>query len=297
MTDRPLIQRDNGGFVLIAVLSVLALLSAMVVVVLGASRDSVDAALLSSLETRRQALLQSGLSLAAYELVQLGLPIDRVNNQQFRFDDGTITLGVTTDAGQIDLNASGKDLLAAAYRAAGLTALSPQIFAARVIDWRDADEKETENGAEASAYAEAKLDYRPRNGAFRNIDDLRWVMGVSAADIQALRGFLTIYNPRGRLNTYAASPGLIAALPRIASETVSEVVLARARPGAAASETLDDLLLVQASLVDTAPPVTFRVRIEAMLKGVPEPRRVEAVITSGVAAGSAFHVLYWSGDH
>jgi general secretion pathway protein K len=268
----------------------------MVVVVLGASRDSADAALLSSLETRRQALLQSGLSLAAYELVQLGLPIDGVNNQQFRFDDGTITLTVTTDAGKVDLNASGKDLLAAAYKAAGLTALSPQVFAGRVMDWRDADEKESENGAEASAYAEAKLDYRPRNSAFRNIDDLRWVMGVSPADIKALRGFLTIYNPRGRLNTYAATPAIIAALPRVAPETVGEVVLARARPGAAASEKLDDLLLVQASLVDTAPPVTYRVGIQAMLKGVPEPRRAEAVIASGVAAGSAFHVLYWSGD-
>lgn len=288
--------RDPGGFVLIAVLSVLALLSAVVVVLLGLSRGSVDAAMLSSIETRRQAMLQSGLSLAAYELIELGLRPDRVNGQQFRLDDGTITLTVSTDAGKVDLNASGRALLAAAYTAAGLTALSPDIFAGRVIDWRDGDDDQTENGAETQAYGEADLDHRPRNGSFRGIDDLHWVMGVSSADVEALRPFLTVYNPRGRLNSYAASPEIIRALPRVAPETVDEVVLARAQPGADASERLDDLLLVQASLVDTAPPVTFRIGIHALLKGAPEPLTTEAVITSGVAAGSAFHVLYMSGD-
>lgn len=111
-----------------------------------------------------------------------------------------------------------------------------------------------------------------------------------------MRPFLTVYNPRGRLNSYAASEAIIRALPRVAPETVDEVVLARARPGTDASERLDDLLLVQASLVDTAPPVTFRVGISALLRGVPEPLIAEAVITSGVAAGSSFHVLYLSGD-
>ena len=295
MTDGHMVRRDGGGFVLIAVLSVLALLSAMVVVLISMSRTSVDTAQLSAIETRRQAMLQAGLSLAAYELLELGLEMDRVNGQQFRLDDGTITLTVSTDAGKVDLNASGKDLLAAAYTAAGLTTLSPQTFAGRVIDWRDADENESENGAEASAYAEAKLDHQPRNGAFRTIDDLRWVMGISSADIEAMRGYLTIYNPRGRLNSYAAPAAIIAALPRVASETVGEVLLARAEPGMGASAKLDDLLLVQASLVDTVPPVTYRVGIRAHLKGVSEPHLVEAVIASGIAAGSAFHVLYWSG--
>lgn len=296
MTGARTDRRHDGGFVLIAVLSVLALLSAMVVVLSGLSRGSVDTAKLSSIETRRQAILQAGLSLAAYELLHLGLAMERVNGQQFRLDDGTITLAVSTDAGKVDLNASGRNLLAAAYTAAGLTALTPQDFAGRVIDWRDGDENESENGAEAPAYAEAGFDYRPRNGAFRNIDDLRWVMGVSSADIEVLRPYLTIYNPRGRLNSYAAPEALIAALPRVASETVGEVLLVRAEPGADASEKLDDLLLVQASLVDTVPPVTYRIGILAQLKGVSKAQQIEAVIASGVAPGSPFHVLYVSGN-
>jgi general secretion pathway protein K len=295
MTGRFVVCNSRDGFVLIAVLSVLALLSAIVVVLLGMSRDSVDAALLASLETRQEAMFQSALSLAAYELFQLGLTPERVNGQQFRLDEGTAMLTVTTDAGKIDLNASGKDLLGAAYVAAGLTALSPPSFAGRVIDWRDGDDKMSEEGAEALDYADAKLDYRPRDGAFRNIDDLRWVMGVSAADAEALRYLVTVYNPRGRLNSYAAPESVIRALPKVASETVEDVLAARAKPGVAASARLDDLLLVQASLIDTAPPVTYRVSIQIVADGAPEPRRAEAVIAAGAAASIPFHVLYWSG--
>jgi general secretion pathway protein K len=295
MTHLPTLRRDREGFVLIAVLSVLALLSAMVVVMLGMSRDSVDAALLSSVETRREALFQSGLSMAAYELFQLGLTPDRINGQQFRFDEGTVMLNVTTDAGLVDLNASGRDLLAAAYTAAGLTTLSPQAFAGRVIDWRDADDDASANGAETSAYMDAKLDFRPRNGGFRNVDDLRWVMGLSAADLQTLRPFVTVYNPRGRLNTYAATASLIGALPKVDPVTVDEVLAARSNPSVSMSEKLDDLLLVQASLIDSVPPVTYRIDLEIILGGASEPRHAEAVLAGGAIAGIPFHVLHWSG--
>lgn len=289
-------REDRNGFVLIAVLSVLAILSVIVVALLGMSRDSVDAALLSSHETRQKALLQSGLSLAAYELFQLGLAPGQVDGQQLRFDEGSLELTVTTDASKVDLNASGKDLLAAAYVAAGLTAMSPKAFAGRVIDWRDADDKPEEYGAERSFYDEAKLGFGPRNAAFRSVDDLRWVAGVSAADVRALRPFLTVFNPRGRLNTYAALPSIIAALPKVDPATVDAVIAARASPGRSTSASLDDLLLVQASMIDTASPVTFRIGITLRPSGATVARRAEAIIAAGAVSGVPFHVLHWSGD-
>lgn len=296
MTGARTDRGERDGFVLIAVLTVLTLLSAIVVVVSRMSRDSVDAAILSSQETRHEAMVQSGLSLAAYELFQLALPPERVSGQQFRFDEGVILLTVSTDAGKVDLNASGRELLAAAYTAAGLTSLSPQVFAARVIDWRDPDDDLSDDGAEASNYADAKLGHRPRNGPFRHVDDLRWVLGVSAPDIQSLRSFVTMHNPRGRLDVFAAPASIIRALPKVAPETVDEVLEARANRSAAATEKLEDLLLVQASLIDAAPPATYRIGIQVMLDDTARPGRVDAVITAGVTTDIPFHVLYWSGD-
>lgn len=289
-------RSGRDGFVLIAVLSVLALLSAMVVVALGMSRDSVDAALLTGFETRRAAIVQSGLSLAAYELFQLGLPPERLNGQQFRFNEGTIVLSATTDTAKVDLNASGRDLLAAAYKAAGLVTLSPQRFADRVIDWRDADDKIGDEGAEAQDYSEAQRNDGPRNGPFRNVDDLRGVLGVSRGDVEMLREFVTIHNPRGRLNAYAAPGAILAALPKMAPETVEQVLDVRKNHSAATSETLDDLLLVQASMIDTVPPATYRVVIRAQTSGSMASRDTEVVIAAGVTPGASFYVLHWSGD-
>lgn len=288
---------DNiNGFVLIAVLTVLTLLSALVVVMLSMSRDSIDVAVLSSMGTKRQALVQSGLSLAAYELFQLGLPPERVSGGQFRVENGVITLTVSTDTAKADLNASGKELLAAAYTAAGLTALSPKEFAARVVDWRDEDNDITTGGAEASDYENATLGFGPRNGRFRNVDDLRWVMGLSSTDIQTLRNFVTVHNPRGRLNVFAAPASIIGALPKVAPETVDEVLKVRAKRSVRTTETLDDLLLVQAALIDAVPASTYRIGMEILLNGETNPRRSEAVIADGTSPAIPFHVLYWSGD-
>ncbi|UVC12607.1 general secretion pathway protein GspK (plasmid) [Rhizobium sp. TH2] len=284
---------DTNGFVLIAVLTVLTLLSAMVVVMLGMSRDSIDIAALSGIETKRQAMVQSGLSLAAYELFQLGLPPERVSGGQFRLNDGMIAFTVSTDTAKADLNASGKDLLAAAYMAAGLTTLSPQEFAARVIDWRDENDDISAGGAEGQDYV--KLDYLPRNGRFRSVDDLRWVIGLFPEDIKALRRFVTVYNPRGRLNVFAAPASMIAALPKVAPETVDEVLQARSTRSATATDTLDDLLLVQAALIDAAPASTYRIGMELLSNGEVNPRRTEAVIAAGTSPEIPFLVLYRSG--
>lgn len=287
-------KRD--GFVLIAVLTVLTLLSTMVVVMLSMSRDSIDVAVLSNMTTKRQAMIQSGLALAAYQLFQIGLPPDRVNGAQFRFNTGVITLAVSTDTAKADLNASGKELLAAAYSAAGLTALSPKEFAARVIDWRDEDDDITSGGAEALDYENAKLDFAPRNGRFRNVDDLRWVIGLAPIDIQTLRNFVTVHNPRGRLNAFAAPASIIAALPKVSAETVDEVLKARTERSATTTETLDDLLLVQAALIDAVPASTYRIGLAILLNGETRPWRSEAVIADGTSPAIPFHVLYRSGD-
>jgi general secretion pathway protein K len=286
-------QSGRQGFVLIAVLTVLALLSGMVVVMLGLSRGSVDAAVLARADLERDAMAQSAASLAAYQLFLLGMPADRVSGQQIRLDQGVVTLTVSSDAGKVDINTAGRDLLAAAYVASRLTSLTPQSFAARVMDWRDQDDAVTTDGAEAADYTAAKLDHAPRNRGFRTVDDLRWVFGVSAADVTALRNFVTIYNPRGRLDVFSAPAALISALPRMAPETVDEVLKIRATRSAEAIARLDDLLLVQSALIDAAPPVTYRIRIELRPK-LGGPRHADVVIAAGVMPDIPFHILHWS---
>lgn len=286
-------RAGNEGFVLIAVLGALALMSAVIVVMLGQSRSSLDTAMLTDLALRRDALSRSAVALAAYELFQLNQEPEQINGQQIKLDDGIVSLTVGSDAGKVDLNVSGAQLLAAAYRAAGLTSLEPESFAARVIDWRDEDDDLSDKGAEAANYADAGLDHGPRNSAFRTVDDLRWVLGISAADVERLRELVTIYNPRGKLDVFSAPPALIGALPKIAPETVDQVLSARTSRNSSSIDALTFMLLRQSSLIDTAPPVAFRVLIDARVKGDAGPWRTEVVLSPGATPDAPYQVLDW----
>lgn len=286
---------SSQGFVLIAVLSVMALLSGTVIAMLLLSRTAIDSADIANSKLRADALTQSALSLASFELLVLKLPMDKVDNQQIRLDQGIISLNVTTDAAKADLNGSSAKLLAAAYQASGLKSLTPQSFAARVADWRDADDTVTESGAESSYYLAAHIDYGPRNGPFRSVDDLRWVLGVSSSDITTLRNYVTVYNPRGRLDAFSAAPVLIAALPGVTSEVVADSLAARATRTSSSIASLDDTFLVQSSMIDTELPRTYRVRISLQPHGA-RPVVIEVVICAGVFANDAYEILSWN-DH
>ena len=285
-------REERGGFVLIAVLSVMALLSGLTVIMLMSSANSVGTADIASRGLKMEGLVQSGLSIAAYQLFILKTPPERLVNQQVRVDQGVVAMTVTTDAGKADLNASNLTLLAAAYQASGLKTLTAQSFAARVVDWRDADETVGDDGAENAEYRAIGLAYGPANRPFRSIGDLRWVAGVSPADIRVLSDFVTVYNPRGRLDVFSAPQTVIAALPGVDAETVAQVVATRQTRNGASTARLADLLLVQAALIDGELPKTYHVALQATIDG--QPRRIDVVMTSGVAAGAAYHILHWT---
>lgn len=281
------------GFVLIAVLSVMALLSGIAIIMLTSSRNSVDIAAIESSDIAADAMIQSGISIAAYQLFVLKSPPERINMQQIRLDRGTVTLTASTDAAKVDLNTSSKTLLEAAYQAAGLKTLSPQSFAARVADWRDADDDMSDDGAETAQYEAAGLSYAPANRPFRSTADLQWVPGISAADIKTLSDFVTVYNPRGRLDVFSASAALIAALPNVDADTVARVIAVRKERNAASIAKLDDILLVQSALIDGQLPSTYRVRLQVNVNEARGPRNVDVVLASGATAGSGYEILQW----
>lgn len=282
----------NQGFVLIAVLSVMALLSGTVIAMLLLARTAIDSTDIANSKLRADALMQSALSIAGFELLVLKLPMDKVDNQQIRLDQGIITLNVTTDAAKVDLNGSSAKLLAAAYQASGLKSLTPASFAARIMDWRDADGTLTEGGGENSEYLAAHLDYAPRNGPFRSVNDLRWVLGISLSDIPALRSYVTVYNPRGRLDAFSAPAALIAALPGVTPDIVSDSLRERSARTSSSIASLDDTFLVQSSMIDTELPKTYRVRISLHLHDG-HTKVIEVVICAGAFTNDAYEVLNW----
>lgn len=291
MRPRRVAHRANGGFVLIAVLAIMAVLSAVVVALLVYVRGFVVEAAIASSDLRTDMLVQSAIALAAHQLFDLGTPGDQVDGQQIRLDAGVVTLRVASEGGRVDLNGSGRDLLAAAYRASGARSMTAETFAARVIDWRDGNDDPMRDGAEAPDYAAAGA-AGPRNASFRSTEDLSYVLGVSPADVAALSDLVTVYNSQGRLDVHSASPELMASLPRMVPETLSAVMALRNKTDAATSAQLSDLLLVQASMIYADAPRTYRLNVLADIAGQAIPRRFEIVISPAAIEAAPYQTLY-----
>ncbi|WP_232631086.1 type II secretion system protein GspK, partial [Methylobacterium sp. Leaf118] len=233
MTTRPTAPGRGGrhrraGFILVAVLGVVALLASL----MGGStllvRAAFEGAQAKSDDLALEGLLRAGLDLAAHELYGLRLPPGLIEGQEIRLDSGTVTLSVSDEAGRIDLNGADPALIAAAYRAVGGRGLHPEAFAARVVAWRQRHEPTGKT---------PQIDENqrpPRREGFRTVGELRWLTGVTAADAAALAGLLTVHNPGGRIDPESAPPSVLLALPGMRPPVVDQVLALRRRPGARA---------------------------------------------------------------
>lgn len=279
---------------LVAVLSVTALLALMLGGVVLLSRGSVDTARLAGEDLRVDALLRSGVQLAGHQLFVLGVDPLALSGQQVRLDDGTVTLFAASEAGRVDLNGADEMLLAAAYQAAGLSALAPADFAARVADWRDADDTARPGGAEAGDYRAAGFAYTPPDAPFRTVADLQFVLGLSAADVAALGPFVTVSNPSGKIDPMFAAPALLSALPGLPPGALDALADARARSG------LDRLFHLRAifrgleqHLVLGESLRVFSVRVEARASPTGTLRTVDVVLIAPVLSDRPFQITDW----
>jgi len=286
-------RRAQDGFILISVLGVMALLAALVGALSLTVRPAVERARAGGDDLALQALVRAGVEIAGYQLYGLKLPGGRIDGQGVRLDAGLLTLSVTDESGKVDLNGADPALLAGVYGAAGLSALSPAVFAARVADWRDDDDERSAGGAEAADYAAAGLAHRPQNEAFRSVDDLQWLLGLQPAQVAALSPLVTVHNPDGKLNAMSATRGALLALPGLAPGVADRVIAARARPGEAAADDVSRLLQAQQAFVKTEPGPSYRVRIEARLRNA-RTKTVEAVLTPSQSADALYYVVGWT---
>ena len=92
---------------------------------------------------------------------------------------------VEREIDRLDLNTAAPELLFAIFGANGFEEERARSMAARILDWRDADDTPSEGGADG-------LPYGPRNGPFEAPEELRQVLGSEAIDATLLNAF-TVY--------------------------------------------------------------------------------------------------------
>lgn len=187
---------------LVIVLWVVALMSVMVLALVAEARDTARIAAAHA----SNATLRPALSGAIYRAIaeMSGIPLVRLDAGNVAPPQVATSVSVSPEAERIDLNTAPNDVLMAAFGTVADEETAREL-AARVQDWRDADNDVRANGAEFDQYVAAGYEAGPRNGRFIHASEIHQVLGVSAAMGERLMSRLTVYG-RSQSGTQATVP-------------------------------------------------------------------------------------------
>lgn len=214
------------GFIVVAVLWILAALAALVLTYLTFATNTAVVVTSSSDRAQTEALVTAAVELTAYQLSAAA--DDRPSSGTFsaRLGGGRIAVTFRSEAARIDLNAAPKPLLAGLMAGFGVRATDADGYADRIIAWRSATEV-PDTDPENSLYRTAGIGYLPRHAPFPHIDELWLVHGIPAAVIGQMLPFTTVFSNQPTVNVADAAPQVVAALPGMTPERLQAVLTLR----------------------------------------------------------------------
>jgi general secretion pathway protein K len=143
------------------------------------------------------------------------------------FDGARMKVRVQDELGRIDLNSADGTLLIGLFQSVGLDAQAASALVDKILDWRDSSGLKRLNGAKDPEYRAAGFAYRPRNGPFQSVDELKLVMGMTSELFRRAEPALTVYSGRPTIDPQVATPEALRAMPTMDAQKVAAVVAAR----------------------------------------------------------------------
>ena len=214
----------SDGFIIVAVLWVLAALSAFVSIYAVYVVNTAAGLSIYDDRLRSQQLASAAVELLAQRV--LGDPErPSVGRFEFRLGPGAAAVEFSSEAGRIDLNTAPKEVLASLFAMLGARMEHAQFYAERIIAWRSASPQGAD--PEAEAYRAEKRGYGPRAAAFPHPLELSLVRGLPPDLVERALPFVTVYSGRAQVNVAAASPEVLAALPEMTPVRLQAVLAQR----------------------------------------------------------------------
>lgn len=179
---------------------------------------------------------------------------DSLKDPWYNVCEGDIpfTVSVADEERKININKAPQAVLKGIFAvSADLSADDPVVaeISASIIDWRDADDKQLENGAETGYYAGLKPAYPCKNADFQVLDELLQVRGMTQRIFDASKGYLTVYGI-GAVNINTCSTQVLRGLG--ASEDLAKKIVAYRKGLDGEEGTEDDKVFDSVSGVVTA---------------------------------------------
>jgi general secretion pathway protein K len=221
---------QTRGFIVIAVLWILAALSALVLIYLTYVTTTAVTVAISTDRVQADALVTAGLELAAYRLTNFSQEA-RPTSGSFDARIGKARVSVTfrSEAARIDLNAASKGLLAGLMTGLGAAPSDAAGYADRITAWRASTEL-GDNDPENSLYRTSGAAYIPRHAPFPQAEELWLVRGIPQPVIERMLPFVTVFSNLASINVADAAPQVLAALPNMTPENLQELLSQRSDP-------------------------------------------------------------------
>lgn len=222
-------HRNTRGFIVVAVLWILAALSALVLVYLTFVTNTAVVVTTGTDRVQTEALVTAAVELTAYQLVSVRDNRPSSGTFNARLGAGRVAVTFRSEAARIDLNAAPKVLLARLIAGLGATPASAETYADRILAWRSATEA-GDDDPETSFYRTSGIAYPPRHAPFPQAEELWLVHGIPAQVIGRMLPFVTVYSNLASVNILDAAPQVVAALPDMTPERLQAVLTQRDDP-------------------------------------------------------------------
>jgi len=204
---------SERGFVIVAVLWLLAALAALAMIFSAYLANSARALSLNDAALQTEALVSAAVELTAYQL-RLTDQEARPGRGSFetRLNGAELSVAFVSEASRIDLNVAPKELIAGLFGVLGATEEDAKQFADRVVAWRTTSTRGT-GGYEDALYRTAGLKYPPRQAPFAHANELGLVLGLPPALVERALPFVTVFSCTEGVDVLNAPPEVVAALP------------------------------------------------------------------------------------
>jgi general secretion pathway protein K len=221
-------MRGTRGFAQLLVLWALALLGMLALGFSFAMRTEALAARNGIDGTRAYFQARTGVDRALMLIATV--PADNLTRMEISEDDGEASYDVLVESegGKVDINFVSEELLLEILkRGAGADDDAERLRDA-ILDWRDDDDVARQRGAEAGDYADLAEPVLPRNGRFRSVEELRYVMDVTPEfHRRFLSRVFTVHGNSLRVSFRHAPEIVLRSLPGVSPGAVDRILAGR----------------------------------------------------------------------
>lgn len=311
-------QSTSGGFILVAVLWIIAALAALATIFSVYLANTAVSLSLNNNATQSEALVFSSLELTAYQVStppkQGGLPGQPPGQAgpatrgdpaippppargdfSFRLGRANVAVSFLPEAARIDLNFASSQLLINFFTALGVQRQQAEQYAERIDGWITAPRPRstfvTSDNTEEALYRAAGRSYGPRGAPFAHIDELSLVLELPPTLVERMKPFVTVYSGRFGVDVLDAAPEVVAAIPGLTPNMLS--ALAEARRAGAEPEAVNRIVgaLPLAGVATIEPGNVYRVQVRIRYDNGRQDAS-EVVILTGLT-DKPYRILWW----